>query len=48
VGETGSTSGSRTAEIIYDSSENPYLYDVSGPRKQKNYAQVDNEDMTDE
>jgi hypothetical protein len=48
VGETGSTSGSRTAEIIYDRSENPYLYDVSGPRKQKNYAQVDNEDMTDE
>lgn len=43
--DTGASTGGRIAEIIYDSSDNPYLYDVSGPRKQKNYGKIDNEDM---
>ncbi len=34
----------RTPEIIYDRSDNPYLYDVSGPRKAKNYGKIDNDE----
>jgi hypothetical protein len=39
-----STEG-RTPEIIYDRSDNPYLYDVSGPRKAKNYGKIDNDEV---
>jgi hypothetical protein len=35
----------RIPEIIYDRSDNPYLYDVSGPRKAKNYGKIDNDEV---
>ena len=37
--------GGRTAEILYDRSDNPYLYDVSGPRKNKNYGRIDDDEV---
>jgi hypothetical protein len=44
--EVDASTEGRIPEIIYDRSDNPYLYDVSGPRKAKNYGKIDNdEDM---
>jgi hypothetical protein len=43
--DTTSSGAGRTHEIIYDRSDNPYLYDVSGPRKAKNYGKIDNDNV---